>query len=127
MLGCSYWDTFVYDAVNDSVKDNSHLWAKFFDACIGVSIALGLKVTPELFYRGLFGQCMQSIRKGKDTFQGRTAKKNIGYPGLQLIILVDHMVSESEYADYSYLQPIIPYRFIKGLYTAQLSSVSGEG
>jgi hypothetical protein len=37
------------------------------------------------------------------------------------------MVSESEYADYSHLQPIIPYHLIRALYTAQLSSVSGEG
>jgi hypothetical protein len=86
MLACSYWDTFTYDAVNDSVKDNSHLWAKFFDAFVGVALALGLNVTPELFYRGLFAQCIESIKKGKDTLQGRTAKRNVGYPGLQLII-----------------------------------------
>jgi hypothetical protein len=120
LFGNSYWDSFDYDVSHDAVKDNSHLWARFFDlfiACAGHSHS---QVTPNLFYRQLFLQALMSMQKASVHF-GRTRKGQ--NQGLELAILVDHLVSESYYANYAQLEQFMAYQFIRSLYTAKLSRI----
>jgi hypothetical protein len=119
LLASSYWEAFDYDVANNAMRDNSHLWAQFFDALAAFAVAAQSTLTPHIFYRQLFARCVNSINKGREVFGAK--KKN--YPGLQMLIVVDHMVSESQYADYSQLEALVPYQLIRSLYTAKLSIV----
>jgi hypothetical protein len=124
LLACPYWESFEYDVANDAVKDNSHLWARFFDVFVAVASASRSLITADIFYRQLFARCLTSINKGREALAGKG--KKAGYPGLQLMILVDHIVSESQYADYSELENLVPYQLIRSLYTAQLSNITRD-
>jgi hypothetical protein len=120
LIACPYWESFEYDAGHDAIHDNSHLWGRFFDAIIGVAVS-EKKLGADLFYRQLFAKFIQGIMKGKDVVTFKDKKKS--YPGLPLMIVVDHVVSESVYADYSQLEQLITYQLIRSLYTAKLSSL----
>jgi hypothetical protein len=113
-----YWETFDYDPGHDAVRDNSHLWGRFFDLFVACAADSRTKITPDLFYRQLFAKIVTSIYKAREHY-GKT--KKVQYPGLELLILVDHVVSESRYADYSQLENLVPYQLIRTLYTARIS------
>jgi hypothetical protein len=122
LLANTYWESLDYDVGHDAVKDNSHLWARFFDLFVGVAANLKTRITPDLFYRQLFLRSLACIHKGRDHY----AKKKQQYPGLDLIILVDHMVSESHYANYSQLEQYVSYHFVRSLYTARLTRIGAQ-
>jgi hypothetical protein len=122
LIACSYWETFEYDASHDAIHDNSHLWGRLLDAFVGTAVSEKKQFAPDLFYRQLFGKFILAINKGKDTVVAKDKKK--AYPGLALLIIVDHVVSESRYADYSQLEQLVTYQLIRSLYTAKLSSLT---
>jgi hypothetical protein len=37
-----------------------------------------------------------------------------------MMLLLDHFVQRSQYADYSLLEPIVPYHYIRSVYTSML-------
>jgi hypothetical protein len=115
----SYWEVFNYDIAHDAVKDNSHLWARFFDLFAVCATRTLTDLTPDLFYRELFLQSLSSIHKARAHF----GKKRGQYQGLELLILLDHVVTESAYANYSQLEQYVAYQFIRSLYTARLSRI----
>jgi hypothetical protein len=115
----SYWESFNYDIAHDAARDNSHLWAWFFDIFVACAANAGTQITPDLFYRQLFLQSISSIHKA--SAQG--GKRRGQYQGLELLILLDHIVSESRYANYSQLEQYVSYQFIRSLYTARLSRI----
>jgi hypothetical protein len=119
----TYWEAFDYDVGHDAAKDNTHLWARFFDFFVGTAMTLKIRVTPDLFYRQLFLKSLASINKAREHF---AKNKKIQYPGLDLIILIDHIVRESQYADYSQLELYVSYHFIRSLYTARLSRIGAQ-
>jgi hypothetical protein len=86
---------------------------------VGASISARLRLTPELFYRQLFNRCLMTIGKTREAMVQKN--KKAAYPGLSLLIVVDHLVRDSKYADYSELEPFVTYQFVRSLYTARLS------
>jgi hypothetical protein len=122
LLACPYWESFEYNSGHDAMKDNSHLWGRFFDALVGTSRSVKGRIVPDVFYRQLFARCLLSMHKGREAFSSKT-KKAAAYPGLTLLIIVDHIVSESHYADYSQLEQLVAYQLIRSLYTAKLSAI----
>jgi hypothetical protein len=122
LLACPYWESFDYLQGHDAMKDNSHLWGRFFDAVVGTSLSVHGRIVPTMFYKQLFAKCLLSMQKGKEALPPKT-KKGPAYPGLALLIVVDHIVSESQYADYSQLEQLVAYGLIRSLYTAKLSAV----
>jgi len=115
-----YWSTAEYNTLNDAFMDNSHLMCGTIDSIIGV-----LKVEfPAFDYRNMITTIMrhsfQFIRKGDSILN--TKKKRIRWPQLTLVILLDHFIKNSKYGDYSLLEPIVPYKVIRSIYTNILRS-----
>ena len=119
LLSAPYWEKFDYDVAHDAITDNSHLWARTFDAWIGTAIHEDKGKQVEFFYDQLFLDALSAIAKGREVY---SAKIKAGkWPGMNLIILVDHLVTVSRYADYSQLERRVAYQYIRSLYTAKLS------
>lgn len=112
LLASSYWDHFNYDVAHDAIVGNAHIWAHTFDTWIGAARQADKADKTVLFYRLLFEKCLLSIdrcSKGKDKH------------AMSLYILVDHIVTDSKFTDYSALEPYVAYHLIRSLYTAKLS------
>jgi hypothetical protein len=119
LMASNYWESFSYDTVHDAMRDNSHIWACLLDCFAGCADGGSHNADiPELFYRQLFGRFVLSIRKAKEAF-GKKGKSL--YPGMSMVILVENIANRSYYADYSELEPFVPYQFIRTLYMERLS------
>jgi hypothetical protein len=100
----TYWEAFDYDVGHGAAKDNTHLWARFVDFFVGTAMWLKTRVPPELFLKSL-----ASINKAREHF---AKNKKIQYLALDLLILIDQIVRESQ------------YHFLRSLYTAKLSRIA---
>ena len=118
LLSSSYWEKFDYDVSHDAIVDNSHIWGHVFDVWVGAVRNADKRDKVLYFYRQLFAACLKSINKGREVYGSKLRGK---WPGMNLIILVDHLVTDSKYADYSDLEPYVAYHYIRSLYTAKLS------
>lgn len=119
LLSAPYWEKFDYIVEHDAMVDNSHIWARTLDAWIGTAIHEDKKKEVMMFYDQLFLESLNAINKGREVYGSRMKGK---WPAMNLIILVDHLVTVSKYADYSQLERRVAYHYIRSLYTAKLGA-----
>jgi hypothetical protein len=79
------------------------------------------KPIPDDQIKDLYCELLRAADSGCKA--GRTqvkGKKKKEYPYLLMMLLLDHFVQRSQYADYSLLEPIAPYNYIRSVYTSML-------
>lgn len=119
LMSSLYWDGMDYNVVHDAITDNSHIIAYVIDAILGDCIESGYILSAVPFYQELVKRMILGIHKGIETYP--PSRKN-NYPGLNLMIVVDQLVKNSVYADYSILENIISYQFIRSIYSVKLNA-----
>ncbi|OHT14246.1 hypothetical protein TRFO_15398 [Tritrichomonas foetus] len=123
LFSCQYWENFEYDVAHDAIKDNSHLLGKVLDVICGTLIALKKLVAPDLFYIDYFKKMFIAIGKGRDIFANN---KKVNFPYLVLLLAGDHIIKSSCYADYSSIENLVSYQYIRSLYTTRITRYMKE-
>jgi hypothetical protein len=115
----SYWLNVSYRKRDDAFLDNAHLIVLPIDALIGTMISI--KPIPEEQIKTMYCELLRAADSGCKTGKALVkGKKKKEYPYWLMMLLLDHFVKRSQYADYSLLEPIVPYHYIRSVYTSML-------
>ena len=74
---------------------------------------------------GLIRHCYAGIIASTSSeFKSENKKKTSASDQLELFIIIDQFVQNSCYADYSMLEPVVPYQYIRSIYTILLRAIN---
>jgi len=124
LFASPYWLNLNYNAQHDGFLDNSHLIVGFFDIISGSVMSKNLQFDRQKKYSDIFTQCYKSIISGEEL--NRARNKRAKWPKMGMILLLDHMIKNSRYADYSLLEPVISYQIIRSIYTQFLREIKTD-
>lgn len=111
----SYWEHSHYIVEFDAFSDNSHLLSLVTDAISAASINKDKNAPVEMRLKKLLLMAFAGIQIASEE-----RKKGSVNNSLEMFILLDQFVKNSYYANYSMLEQIVPYQFIRSIYTLLL-------
>ena len=109
-----YWSNLKYNTIHDAFSNNSHLIINSFEYIISVILRIDHSFNYLLFYKNLLKSVYIGSSKGKENIERKLCNK---WPSLPFILLLDHMIKNSKFIDYSNLEPIVSYKIIRSIYT----------
>jgi hypothetical protein len=114
-----YWLNVFYRKRDDAFLDNAHLIVLAIDALTGAMVSNRSINNDGIrnLYRDLLRAADSGCKTGKALVKGKRKKE---YPYWLMMLSLDHFVKSSQYADYSLLEPIVPYHCIRSVYTSML-------
>ena len=110
LFAAPIYDKSKYLPQHDGFDDNSHLIINVFDALIGCILFNDKKFDYQT-------KLKQFLLYASIGIKNIDKKKGNDNNLLQMYLIIDHLVKNSRYLDYSMLEPIVPYQYIRSIYT----------
>ncbi|KAK8892438.1 Nck-associated protein 1 [Tritrichomonas musculus] len=125
IMNSNYWDRSKYIVQFNAFSDNSHLLTLVSDVCIGATLLTDKEYDYHSKIMGLIRHCYAGIIASTSSeFKSENKKKTSASDQLELFIIIDQFVQNSCYADYSMLEPVVPYQYIRSIYTILLRAIN---
>ncbi|OHT13329.1 hypothetical protein TRFO_16532 [Tritrichomonas foetus] len=115
LLSAPYWEKAHYMVQQDCFNDNSHLITLVTDALTGISLNINRTFQYQPRLKKILVQVNHGIRNTP-----QTDKKKSGTDTLEMFLLIDHFVKNSYFINYSLLEPVVSYQYIRSIYTLLL-------
>ena len=109
LFSAGFWSDIEYDVGNGAFTNDSHLLPYIFDAIFGVKKFHDSDFDTKKHCNIMMKAMVEGIEKIK-----KVDKKLLMY------VLVDFIVKESVYADYSMIDEVLPYQVIRSVYSTIL-------
>lgn len=125
LMYSNYWDHSRYIVQFNAFSDNSHLITLVTDACIGAQLC----TAPNADYKDKLRLSIRHIYAGiiagsSSEFKAENKRKASASEQLEMFVIIDQFVKNSCYADYSMLEPVVPYQYVRSIYTILLRAIN---
>lgn len=115
-----YWYDIHYDVTSNAFTNNGHLFALGLESIVGALVSFKKDLNAREIMKNFIGTVYYTIPAAHDINSVRTKKGK--WPRNSMIILIDHIVQNSIYIDYSISELVIPYSTIRHVYTSMMTT-----
>jgi hypothetical protein len=122
LIGCLFCSPFMesvrYNLEHDAFFHNVHLIALALDNIVGVIVSQDTSFRVDEFYTSIVQQVYRGILIGKENIKRKTVQH---WNTSIFLLILDHFAKTSHYLDYTILEPVLPYKLIRSIYTRVLA------